>query len=372
MAAHANGPFAKSMRGLEVIGYDQCAALLRDRRLHSDHMGLVEAMEFPEGPAKEFKKAMLLSHGRDAYRTRIRQALTRAIGPSVIENQRPMIRQLTKDLLQDVDANKTSDLLNEFAFTLPASLFCVWFGAPLSDASWVADLSDRILKIFSFDPTYTPGIISAYDELFPYVQKRIDAALASPEDNLLGSFVAEHKAGNLSALELFHIVAMFNEASTDNTAHGIATAIGRLLEDGQRWQQLKEQPELIPAAINEVTRLYGRINTLVRYASQDLEYEGVAIPAGTPVYFVIPAAHRDPSVFTDPLRYDPNRNESRNALDFGGGIYTCLGKYVALIEIQETIEELVANFSDIRLDGFAVNTNMFANEVSELRVKLIG
>ena len=96
MSAHEQGPFARSARGLEVLGHKECVVLLRDRRLHSDHMGLVEAMRFPEGPAKECKKCMLLSHGRDEYRTRIRQALTRAIGPSVIEKQRPMIRQLNQ------------------------------------------------------------------------------------------------------------------------------------------------------------------------------------------------------------------------------------------------------------------------------------
>ena len=100
------GPSTRSARGLEVLGHKECVGLLRDRRLHSDHMGLVEAMGFPEGPAKEFKKNMLLSHGRDAYRTRIRQALIRAIGASVIEEQRPMIRQLARELLQKIDPDK--------------------------------------------------------------------------------------------------------------------------------------------------------------------------------------------------------------------------------------------------------------------------
>ena len=372
MSAHEQGPFARSARGLEVLGHKECVALLRDRRLHSDHMGLVEAMGFPEGPAKDFKECMLLSHGRDEYRTRIRQALTRAVGASVIEKQRPMIRQLVKDLLQKIDPDKESDLLNDFAFLIPASLFCLWFGAPLSDARWVANLSDRILKIFSFDPKYTPGIIAAYDELFPYVQKRIDAARELPQENLLGNFIAEHQAGHLNETELFHIVSMFNEASTDNTAHGIATAVGRLMSDQQRWQQVIDHPELIPAAINESMRLSGRINTLIRYASEDLEDGGVLIPEGTPVHFLIPAAHRDPTVYHDPLRYDPTRKDVHNVLDFGGGIYTCLGKHVALIEIQEALAELVSNYSDARLKGFKINTNSFINEVSDLRVELNG
>ena len=372
MASHKQGPFARSDRGFEVLGYKEIVALLRDRRLFNDHMGLVEAMAFPEGPAKEFKKAMLLSHGRDKYRTRIRQALTRAVGASVIEKQRPMIRQLVKDILHNLDESNDSEMLQKFGFGVPSSLFCLWFGAPLADAPWVAELSDRILKIFTFDPQYTPGIISAYDELFPYVQKRIDQGLVTPQDNLLGHFIAEHQAGHLTETELFHIVTMFNEASTDNTAHGISTAIGRLLGDPQRWQQLVANPELIPAAIDESMRLSGRINTLIRYASEDIEFEGVSIPEGTPIHLLIRAAHRDPRVFRDPLCYDPTREDAHNLLDFGGGIYTCLGKFVAMIEIQEAIAELVSNYPNARLESFAVNTNSFVNEVSELRVDLGG
>lgn len=371
MAAHKQGPFARSGRGLEILGHKECAALLRDRRLQSDHMGLVNAMGFPEGPAREFKKNMLLSHGRDEYRTRIRQALIRAVGATVVEKQRPMIRQLSKDLLQKLDTGREVDLLQDFAFMIPASLFCLWFGAPLEDAPWVAKLSDRILKIFSFDPSYTADIVAAYDELFPYVQKRIDAAREKPQDNLLGNFIAEQEAGQLSETDVFYLVSMFNEASTDNTAHGIATAIGEMMSDPQRWQQIVDQPDLIPAAIDESMRLSGRINTLVRYAMEDLEYEGVLIPEGTPVFHLIPAAHRDPRAYDNPLRYDPTRTDIHNILDFGGGSYTCLGKFVALIEIQEALAELVKSFPNAGLKNFSISTNPFANEVSELRVKLM-
>lgn len=370
MAAHERGPFARSSRGLEVLGHKECVALLRDRRLNSDHMALVRAMGFPEGPAKEFKQNMLLSHGRDEYRTRIRHALTRAIGPSVIERQRPMIRQLAKDLLLRIDANNESDLLHDFAFMLPASLFCLWFGAPLEDAPWVAGVSDRLLKIFSFNPKYTPEIIAAYDELFPYVQKRIDAAKETPQDNLLADFIAQQQAGHIDETELFYIVSMFNEASTDNTAHGIAAAIGELMFDQERWQQIVDHPELIPAAIKESMRLSGRINTLVRYASETFEYEGLEIPKGTAVHHVMPAAHRDPRAYTDPLRYDPARKVVHNPLDFGGGIYTCLGMFVAQIEIEEAVAILVSNHPDARLKSFSIATNPFANEVSDLKAQL--
>lgn len=372
MAAHEQGPFARSMRGLEVLGYKESVALLRDRRLNSNHMALVEAMEFPEGAAKNFKRNMLLSHGRDAYRTHIRQALTRAIGAPVVEKQRPMIRQLAGALLGGLDSSQPADMLTDFAFLLPASLFCHWFGAPEADARWVASLSDRILKIFSNDPTFTPDIVAAYDELFPYVQTRIDAAKASPQDNLLGNLLKEQAAGNLSEQDVFYLVSMFNEASTDNTAHGIAAAIGGIVGDEGRRRQIVAHPELIPAAVNENMRLSGRINTLVRYASEAVEFNGLKIAEGQPVFFLIPAAHRDPRVYHEPLRYVPTRKDAHNLLDFGGGIYTCLGKHVAMIEVQEALAELITTHPDAVVEKFNTDTNMFANAVAELSIQLHG
>jgi len=369
-AAHENGPFARSGRGLEVLGYQESVALLRDRRLYSDHMGLVEAMQFPDGPAKEFKKNMLLSHGRDEYRTRIRQALTRVIGPNVIEEQRSAIRQIANGLVGELDRGQEIDLLNDYAFVIPARLFCSWFGAPVTDAKWVADVSDRILRIFSNDPSQTSVIIEAYDELFPYVERLIANARAEPQDNLLGHFVREQEAGNLSEEELFHVGAMFNEASTDNTANGIATAIGLLLQERERWQNVVEHPQLIPVAIEESLRLSFRINTIVRYALEDLEFEGLSIPKGTPVFMLIPAAHRDPSVFENPLVYDLTRAPTRKLLDFGGGVYTCIGQRVATIEMEEAVNELVANCPNAQLGAYGVDTNFFANTVSELKVSL--
>ena len=73
-----------------------------------------------------------------------------------------------------------------------------------------------------------------------------------------------------------------------------------------------------------------------------------------------------------PLRYDPTRKVVHHLLDFGGGIYSCLGQYVALIEIQEAVAELVSSYPNARLKSFKINTNSFVSEVSELRVELDG
>lgn len=372
MPALKKGPFARSDRGLEVLGYRECVALLRDRKLRANHMLIVESMGFPEGAAKEFKRRMLLGHGRDEYRSRIRQVLIRAVGEGVVKNQRPMIRQLVKQLLDNCDPDKEVDLLADYGFATPANLFCLWFGAPLSDAPWVADISDRILKVFTQDKSYTADIVAAYDELFPYVQKLIDNALEQPESNLLGNFISEYKAGKINQQELFDIVAMFNEASTDNTAHVIATVIGQLMMNPKNWQQVVDQPEIIPAAAKETIRLSSRSNTVTRFATEDLEYDGLHIPAGTRVNILIYAANRDPSIYANPLGYNPARKEVRQILDFGGGAFTCLGMHVALIEIQEALAEIAHRYPKACAKKFRINRNCFINEVEEFTVVLNG
>ena len=362
------GPLAYSERGLEVLGHKECVELLRDRRLRANHMLTVEFMGFPEGPALDFKRRMLLGHGRDEYRTRIRRTLTRTVGRSVVQQQRPMIRQLVRDLLKKIESNDETDFLYHYAFMTPATLFCLWFDAPIKDAPWVAKISDRILRVFSFIPSYTPDILAAYDELFPYVQELLDKALEAPKDNLLGALIAEHRAGHIDHQELLDIVTMFNEASTDNTAHGIATVVGQLLSDQQRCQQIVDHPEVIPGAVREAMRLAPRINTLLRYATEDFEYQGVTITEGTPVHILTYAGQRDSSIYKDPLTYDPTR-EIHN-LDFGGGAFSCLGIHVAMIEIEEAIAELADSYPDARLDSYEISRNYFVNEVADLHVSL--
>ena len=76
--------------------------------------------------------------------------------------------------------------------------------------------------------------------------------------------------------------------------------------------------------------------------------------------------------FSLPLEYDPTRTDAHNLLDFGGGVYTCLGKHVAMIEIQEALAELISNYPNAQVTNFDISSNPFVNEVAELKVDLVG
>lgn len=368
--AHQLGSILQSPRGIEVVGYKACVSLLRNPGFAPDHFGLVERMQFPEGPAKAFKRRMLLGHGRDEYRTRIRRVLQKIIGPAEVARQRPAIRSITEDLLSRLDSVSPSDLLWNYAFLTPATLFCNWFGAPWQDADWVARLSDRILKIFTNNPEYTSDIISGYDELFPYVEKLIKDYESSKSDNLMASFRHEYQEGNLSEQEYFDCVAMFNEASTDNTAVEIANVIGQILSNTELKKTLIEQPECISQAVRECIRLQPRSNAIPRFAQIDTEFEGISIKKGTAVFAWLSAAQRDPNVYDSPDEFVINRPKSGPILDFGGGIHACLGAHVALIEIEEAVAELLSRFPNAQLTNYQVTRNTFTNEVRVLEAVL--
>ena len=125
---------------------------------------------------------------------------------------------------------------------------------------------------------------------------------------------------------------------------------------------LRAEPDLIPVAIDEVMRLRPRSISTSREALEDLEFDGVIIPKGTPVFANIGAAHWDERYYPDPSTFSLEREGQPGHLNFGGGIFSCIGRHIITIEIEEVIAHLTQEFPDLRLDKARFDhTPMFTN-----------
>ncbi len=122
-----------------------------------------------------------------------------------------------------------------------------------------------------------------------------------------------------------------------------------LLRHPDEWRRLREDPTLLPGAIEELLRFDGPVQRTGRTAGEDVEIGGVAIPAGTLVLAMLGAANRDPAQFADPDRLDVTRDEPRH-LAFGAGIHYCLGASLARLEGQVAIGTVLRRFSGLTLD----------------------
>lgn len=372
-SALETAPVWRSARGIEVLSYRSCFAASRDRRLWVNNLRDVEALGFPEGPIMDFKRRMILGQGFTEDRTVIRQTLARTLGPQIAREMRPVIRQIIHTLLDGIAADHHSssvDLLNSFCVQLPARLYCHWVGAPETDAAFAARMSEAVMRIFLQRSSDVPIIIAAYDELFPYIERQVHVARQNPKDNILGQLMVEVENGTLTEIQAQDFAVMLLEASIENSAQQLALVVGAILENPEIWATLVRSPDLIFPAVHEAIRLNSRVGRLKRYTREAIDLEGLLIPADTSVILGSWAAHRDQKVFQNPDQFLLDRANSASILTFGGGSFSCLGQFVAVIEIEETLRILIERFPDLSVTNYATDFSPVRKSCLDLQVRL--
>jgi len=120
--------------------------------------------------------------------------------------------------------------------------------------------------------------------------------------------------------------------SLDTTIFAITSAVWLFAQHPDQWDLVRENPSLIPAAMNEVLRMEAPIQDFSRLAISDYNMDGVSIPAGSRAIAFYGAANRDEREYPDPDRFDVRRGPA-NHLAFGTGPHVCVGVYLARMEM---------------------------------------
>ena len=353
---------ASSGRGVEVLDYDLCRQMIVDPKLGTGHPRLMKVLGLPEGPVLTYKEGSISFFNRGEERRRIRQPLTKLLSPKGSERFRPDVKAVVADIIGDVPRTAATDLIRHLCDPTPSRVYCQWMGAPKDDAAYIARTSHTVQQVHSRDPERTAEIVAAFERFLDYADERIAAARDTPNDSLISDLIAACDAGELTKVDLRNWVIKLAEANTDNSSHQIATVIIELASRPEVWSRLRSEPAFIPVAVNEVMRLHPRSISTSREALEDLEIEGVMIPKGTPVFANIGAAHWDERYYPDPGTFSLEREDQPAHLNFGGGIFSCVGRYIITIEIEEVIARLTQNFPHLRIDEARFDhTPMFTN-----------
>ncbi|MEW2358126.1 cytochrome P450 [Spirillospora sp. NPDC029432] len=171
---------------------------------------------------------------------------------------------------------------------------------------------------------------------------------------------------------LAHEALLLLVGGAETTRTVIATAIDALIAHPDQWRRLREDPGLIPGAVEEFVRWTTPILNMCRVASADTEVRGVPIPAGGQVLLMYGSANRDEEVFDDPDAFDVTRRTGDH-IAFGLGPHFCLGASLARLELQIFFEEFVARVGTAgRADaeGPRILRNAFVRGVTEFPITL--
>ena len=279
---------------------------------------------------------------------RLRKLVASAFTARRVEAMRPRVTSIVNELIDAMlERPQPSDLVAAFSLPLPARVICEMLGVPAEDTAQFHVWSDTVMGDWQRD---SDEIITALAELFGYFGRLIEIKRAQPADDVMSALIAARDdADRLSETELTVMCCTLLIGGHETTANQINLSLLLLFDHPGEVAKLRADPGLIPAAVEELLR-YARLGGLApaRVTREDIEVGGVTIPAGELVIPLFATANRDPSVFTDPERFDVTRDAASH-LSFGGGVHHCLGAQLARVELQEAFRGLIGRLPGLRL-----------------------
>lgn len=340
--------------------YDAVSEGFRDGRLSSDRLSPLEARLDGERRSTlaqtfELLRGWMVFHDPPEH-ARLREPLRRAFTPRRVTVLRPRIAEIIDELLDEMAAKESCDLISEFAFPLPAIVIAELLGVPASDREEFKHWSDLLAAIVfggSNRPDQAEQAATGSAEFADYFGWLIRKYEAEPADNLVSDLIAvtsdDHGGSGLSPAELVGACTLLLFGGHETTTNLIGNSVHSLLSHPDQHTLLHSSLDLVPQALEELHRYDGSTKLMVRIVAEDHERDGVELRAGQTVFLGVTSANRDSAAFADADRLWLDRPDAQQHLGFGYGIHFCLGASLARVEAQEALQALISRFPQMEL-----------------------
>jgi cholest-4-en-3-one 26-monooxygenase len=344
----------------------------RDWETYSSELGGITAATNAALPL-ELTRAMFIGMDPPKH-DRVKALFQRGFTPKRIAEHEDEIRAITRDVLDQLDGRDTCDLVTDVAQPVVSRVIGSFMGLPPGDDIIWADLMNTILG--ANDPDVNPeGVQTVMERDVPEVFRRCTELIAdrraNPTDDLTSVLVhAEVDGEHLEEHEIVMGFFLLMAAGNDSTKATYCSAMRALLEDAEQRATLLADPSLVPSTVEEALRMFPAFAHFRRTATKDTELLGQPIREGEKVVMWYVSSNRDATRYEDPDHFDVTRNPEHQA--FGaGGRHFCLGTALARLELKILIEETIARYPAMELDGepkYVVSG--FVNQLRTLPVRL--
>jgi cytochrome P450 len=252
----------------------------------------------------------------------------------------------------------SGDIVTGFCLPFPAHVIFGMLGVPETDLDRVHHWTQRFIELFVAQIVDDNDVARAGDcvDYWHYCLGLIDRRRAEPGDDLISGLVAGAADPGaapvdppLSQAEMASIFMLLVVAGHETTSNLLGSLLLHLLSAPSRWQEVRDQPAVIPAAVEEALRIDAPVQVLHRVTTCPVSLDGVALPSGTKVLVPFGAANHDDQVFDDPDHFDLHRTRDARHLAFSRGVHYCLGAPLARLEGRVALEVLVERLPGLRL-----------------------
>lgn len=327
-----------------VTGYQAAHSTLNDPRLGKNHAlgndnwrALASIM--PEPQHSQLQVHLL--HQDPPKHTDMRRLVLDAFAPRRIEALRPRLQQLADALVDALPEEGGADLVQGFAAHYPFQVLAEVIGLPPELARrFDRDWGKVVQPVGPNDPG-RPAYEGRLRALQGYIAEIVAHRTEHPGDDLLSRLVAARERGELGREELDSMIFQLLVAYQEPVTNQISTMLVTLLRHPRQLARLRDTPELMPRAIEELLRHDSAFElTTWRFLAEDGDLHGTRVPASDSVIVSLCAANRDPEQFPDADTLDFDRTPNAH-LAFGHGVHFCPGAALARAELQVAVGTLL-------------------------------
>jgi cytochrome P450 len=351
------GWLASMPLGYVALDRESGEFFLRNRSFTFPGRKIAEIFGIDDGPLwEEIRRNILHVNGAD--HRRLRGLVNPFFTPRAVERWRPAMRATLEELFAPLDGR--AEVVAALAKPYPSRVIATVMGARIADAERLWEWSNTIQRQFGMTVAQErPQIEAALVEFYAWAEALLERRRSEPGDDLISTLIQAHclasgsspaspRSGDkLDDAELVNLVLNVLVGGVDTTQSQLAQALRLFAEHPEQWERLAAEPDLAPAAVDEVVRYEPITPFTARIALEDAEYRGVMFPEGTVVLVCAHTGNRD----GESPGFDIAAPRTGKPLTFGAGPHYCLGANLARAELQEALRFLAPRMPGLELDG---------------------
>jgi cytochrome P450 len=321
-----------------VFGYDAATTVLRDTETYSNSayhplIGDVMGRTLIEMDPPEHR----------GYRMMLQHALS---PKAMVGWKTDLAEPLAADMIARIRDRGRGDLVRDVLFAFPMRTFAAMLGLPPDQFPVFHRYAIEVIAMTN-DMARAHVASAALGQMIGHV---LDERRKAPKDDLISVLAeATHDGQRLTDEEIFSFLRLLLPAGAETTYRSSSSLLVALLTQPDQLALIREEPELLGAAMNEAFRWETPLLFAPRLAVRNSVLDGVEIPAGSTIIVNLGAANRDPSRWPDPDRFDLTR-ERQPHVGFGHGSHLCIGQHLAKMETEVLVRTLLAGLPGLRLD----------------------
>ncbi|MCZ4271256.1 cytochrome P450 [Maritalea porphyrae] len=377
-------PIGEEGDGFWCVGrFEDVAEVSRHPEIYSSGVGHIQIYTIDEDALEA--RASMIDMDPPAH-TRLRRLVNPGFIPRNIRDYEPIVRERASKLLDDLIKDGGGDWVDRVAKPIPIGIICDMLGVPEEDRNYMIELTDHLVAGTSAKPLdpnaygntiplrLLPFNSPAAFALSEYARELGEKRRVDPKDDVVSKLVhTEIDGEKLTDAEYTNFFRLLIFAGNETTRSAMSNLVLQIVQFPEVFENLKQNPDLMEGAVEEIVRYASPILYFRRTATQDTELSGTKIKKGEKVVMWYAGANFDEGRFDDPLSYNIDRPKQPHAGYGGGGVHTCLGAGLARIELRVLLEEILKRNMgfEIKEKPEYVHSN-FVNGIEHLHVTVTG